>query len=468
MNDDFASRTLIDGASYEVIVSQQGAGLEAGEGSAPGFVAADFLNVSSLANQLWTQGDLLSQYLWKQFSASDQQLLAPINSNSQLLAVLLSNFNNIVTHAWIYDYHRFAGIVLASTTTDLLARGAQGDDVARLNRLLLQDFYPQELAKLQVNSVVVPLNANSSLWWSWKAPVSGPVTVSAHSASAGSQISVFTGESSSDLVKVTSTETWAAASDLRFNVIEGMTYQIAVLGQMNPVDDLTFSLIPSGARLLNPLDGSVFASPASLQLRAQVDDMGAPVVGIEFYANDQLIGMVAQPPYFLTGTEPPGTYRLLVRAKAEQGYVGSSPPVTILVAANSTPDTPRIFAGPFSDCSYVLNALGELRVLGKVGWQFGLAATDDLLFPQLASWPEGVRKWSWIGAGSPFLFWDVPYSQRWNSVDCPSWALSELGQADISRRMEKGILSEWSQQMGRCGSRFRRRPRGRRRRSDLS
>jgi hypothetical protein len=95
---------------------------------------------------------------------------------------------------------------------------------------------------------------------------------------------------------------------------------------------------------------------------------------------------------------------------AGQGCVSSSPPVTILISTNSAPNTPRIFSGTFANCSYVLNALGELRVFGNVGLQFGLTPADNLAYPQLAAWPLGVEKWRSVAAGSD------------------SWALTEGGE----------------------------------------
>jgi hypothetical protein len=97
----------------------------------------------------------------------------------------------------------------------------------------------------------------------------------------------------------------------------------------------------------------------------------------------------------------------------------SSPPVTILVSSNSVADTPHVFTGTHGSSTYVINALGELRVFGETCDQFGLSRNDNMKFPQLAAWPEGVKKWMAINSGGP--------SASFNAV-FTTWALNESGE----------------------------------------
>src|SRR5262249_30657598 len=61
-------------------------------------------------------------------------------------AALASALNAIIDGASIYDAARFAGVTLSASTQSMLARPSQFQEVNVLNRLLLDDAYPQGLA----------------------------------------------------------------------------------------------------------------------------------------------------------------------------------------------------------------------------------------------------------------------------------------------------------------------------------
>jgi hypothetical protein len=399
-NDDFAWRPLIDGSTYQVITSFQGAGLES-EGASPLFVSSDFLDVPGLSSKLAAPLDSVSTYLWGQLSSADQVTLL-LGSTSEQLSVLLANFNQMISQGlWLYDYSRFAGIPLSLATADLLAQFPNGAQRSRLTRLLLQDAYPQELGKLPAAGPIAPQGATSSLWWWWKAPISGTVSVSAVSASTDSQIAVFTGDTETTLNPVIVTSTWAASNSVTFTATEGSSYQVAVFGHMSQQGSFTFSLSTRGTRLLNPLDGTVFSAPARIEVRAEVEESAADVAAVEFYANGALLGSVSAAPYaFVWDNVQPGTYRLAARSQGAGGTLSSSPPAMILVGTGDVGATPKVFAGAFANCSYVVDALGELRIFGCAANQFGLNSIANLSYPQLAPLTPGVDLWSWIGAGS--------------------------------------------------------------------
>ncbi len=56
--------------------------------------------------------------------------------------------NDILRGDSIYDEARFAGILLRQETAELLSRQPVGGDLVRLNRLLLEDAYPQHVARM--------------------------------------------------------------------------------------------------------------------------------------------------------------------------------------------------------------------------------------------------------------------------------------------------------------------------------
>jgi len=55
--------------------------------------------------------------------------------------------NQIISGPSIYDEYRFAEVEMRRETQDLINRAKQGDGMTRLNRLLLEDAYPRQLAK---------------------------------------------------------------------------------------------------------------------------------------------------------------------------------------------------------------------------------------------------------------------------------------------------------------------------------
>jgi hypothetical protein len=63
------------------------------------------------------------------------------------LAALLKNLNAVISGPSIYDKARFTGVALRPETDQLLRQNpAAGQPLARLNKLLLEDAYPNELA----------------------------------------------------------------------------------------------------------------------------------------------------------------------------------------------------------------------------------------------------------------------------------------------------------------------------------
>jgi hypothetical protein len=116
------------------------------------FSVGDFIDLPSFVAKLRTQDprtqDSISKYLWNQFSASTQGVLTSATSTpeEQKLA-LVQALDNILKGVLIYETVRFAGVALSPETLALRSQNPQGTDLIRLNRLLLEDAYPLEIAK---------------------------------------------------------------------------------------------------------------------------------------------------------------------------------------------------------------------------------------------------------------------------------------------------------------------------------
>ena len=125
------------------------------------FSVGDFIDLPAFVAKLRTQ-DPISKCLWNQFSASTQGVLTSATSTpeEQKLA-LVQALDNILKGVLIYETVRFAGVALSPETLALRSQNPRGKDLIRLNRLLLEDAYPLEIAKSQQRSPAGEKNANS-------------------------------------------------------------------------------------------------------------------------------------------------------------------------------------------------------------------------------------------------------------------------------------------------------------------
>ena len=115
----------------------------------PSQVADDDINLQ-LAGKLAAKADPVSAYLDELFDPATQAALeaykaTPTNNNDNLLSLLVSNLNVVVSGPSIYDSARFQNVALGAETSFRLKNPKRHD--FRLNRLLLQDAYPGDIKK---------------------------------------------------------------------------------------------------------------------------------------------------------------------------------------------------------------------------------------------------------------------------------------------------------------------------------
>ena len=144
------------------------------ENSANQFDGGDIKDVSGFAKKLIAKSDPVSACLNEKLGETNVALLAdylasPSNSvvapaeeastNSTAKkpqapptkekvasSMLVKNLNKIISRGTVYDQARFQNVPLRSETKELLGKNPQGYDLERLNKLLLEDAYPAELA----------------------------------------------------------------------------------------------------------------------------------------------------------------------------------------------------------------------------------------------------------------------------------------------------------------------------------
>lgn len=112
-------------------------------------VRSDLIDAEGLAAQLRNTDDPLSQFLHGQFSLDTQQRLttwSPTRSLPEVLKIALVNeLNQLIQGDSLYTPERFAGVSLTEATRKL-AEQSSGTGATRLNRRLLDEAYPDNIA----------------------------------------------------------------------------------------------------------------------------------------------------------------------------------------------------------------------------------------------------------------------------------------------------------------------------------
>ncbi len=127
-----------------------------------------------------------------------------------------------------------------------------------------------------IYNLVLPLfeEADASLWYSWTAPFSGGVVITAD-ASFAPILAVYTGDSFATFTPVASNLTFTAESRLCFNAVAGTTYQLAVDGAITTGSssgqgsfNLNLALTPPPTNDLfansTPISGPLFETSGSV------------------------------------------------------------------------------------------------------------------------------------------------------------------------------------------------------------
>lgn len=113
----------------------------------------DVIDIPGFIKRLHEKSDPVSAFLNEQLdSAGRAGLIAALAGNKeprQTISPILRSINNNVLKVGtiLYDKNRFERVALSNKTKELLNKTQQGLELARLNRLLLEDVYAKELAR---------------------------------------------------------------------------------------------------------------------------------------------------------------------------------------------------------------------------------------------------------------------------------------------------------------------------------
>ncbi len=144
----------------------------------PMFSADVLIGLSGVVAKLTIHSDPVSQHLWNQFSLPEQQVLTDLNSTpQQQRSTLIAALNRILRGNSIYDAARFAGVTLSAEALLLLSQNPTGGFLARLNRLLIEQAYPLEIAKSKASVTEAAGGTVANFTLHLSNPSDQPVTV---------------------------------------------------------------------------------------------------------------------------------------------------------------------------------------------------------------------------------------------------------------------------------------------------
>jgi fucose permease len=114
------------------------------------FAGSDFTDVRSLTVRLSEKADPLSAFLATNLSASTLQTLDRYKQGTATATAarvaVMQDLNSLILETNLYTPARFSGVTLQEKTKQLLLPDSPQRNRARINRLLLSDAYPKELA----------------------------------------------------------------------------------------------------------------------------------------------------------------------------------------------------------------------------------------------------------------------------------------------------------------------------------
>ena len=117
----------------------------------PTFSVGDLKDASSFAAKLKARADGVSSYIRDRLKDSTRWYLehwqGPKGVSDALQQSVIDDLNAIIGRSSIWDTSRFSKLNIRQETSDLLKRDPHGEDLAWLNRLLLEDAYPLELSR---------------------------------------------------------------------------------------------------------------------------------------------------------------------------------------------------------------------------------------------------------------------------------------------------------------------------------
>jgi hypothetical protein len=128
------------------------------ENNATSLSAGQITDQTAFVGKLTSGPDAVSAFLRGQLEDSVREGMAAYSASNAdakgVISTLVKGLNQIISGPSIYDRARLGNVVLRPETEELLKQNPRGQQLVRLNKLLLEDAYPAELAKTSSNGWV--------------------------------------------------------------------------------------------------------------------------------------------------------------------------------------------------------------------------------------------------------------------------------------------------------------------------
>ena len=115
------------------------------------FRPGDILDLDSFAAKLKEQRDPVSKHVAKQLGDDTRKQIDAYDgsksSRTKLAQALVGDLNKVVEGVSLYNEKRFAGVDMPDDLAKASARKSTGSDLVRLNVMLLEAAYPNELLR---------------------------------------------------------------------------------------------------------------------------------------------------------------------------------------------------------------------------------------------------------------------------------------------------------------------------------
>lgn len=118
--------------------------------SVPLFQMGNLKNPAGFAGKLCSPADPLSKYIREQLAPKNRKLLDAYDESQPpsdaLKKSLVDKLNQLLKEERLYNVERFGQVELTKKTKKLIESNPEGDGLIRLNRQLLEEAYPKEIA----------------------------------------------------------------------------------------------------------------------------------------------------------------------------------------------------------------------------------------------------------------------------------------------------------------------------------
>lgn len=136
------------------------------ENNATTLGGASIADPVAFVGRLTKGSDAVSVYLRDRLQDSVKAEMAAWSASDPkaktIMSSVVKDLNQVISGPSIYDKARFGKVTLRPGTRQLLQKNASGQQLARLNKLLIEDAYPDELAKSVATGWIVKDGAMAS------------------------------------------------------------------------------------------------------------------------------------------------------------------------------------------------------------------------------------------------------------------------------------------------------------------